>query len=130
MKLANLLPRSELVICFKCGSIETHTEQFLGNDPNTSDTYCFNCEDNANIKVFTTNGLDSEQIRDHFVQLEKDLIRRFSEIEVELEITKAIMPKIETLPQKWLKWNKLFPPEHPTNSLGIKIDPDFLDSPV
>ena len=96
MKLAELLPHSKLVICFKCGSIETHTERFMrdaeGDDPNTPDTYCFNCEDNVNIKVFITNGLYSEQLRNHFMQLEKDLIKDLSEVEVELEITKAIMP--------------------------------------
>ena len=95
MKLANWLPRSRLVICFKCGSIETHTERFIrnANDPNTLDTYCFNWEDNADIKVFTTNVLNPEQIRNHFIQLERNTIKELSETEVELEITKAIMPK-------------------------------------
>ncbi len=127
MKLANLLPRSELVICFKCGSIETHTERFM--EDATLDTYCFSCEDNANIKVFITNGLNSEQIRNHFMQLERkdrNMIKELSETEVELEITKAIMPT----GAKHMIPNDFLPLDQQTNSLGNKFDPDYLDSPV
>lgn len=109
MKLTDLLPRSNLVICFKCGSIETHTERFMkdADDPNTSDTYCFSCESNKNMKVFTTDGLNSEQIRNHFMHLKQERIKGLSEIEVELEITKAIMPVMKQDVKRGLSFLKM-----------------------
>lgn len=84
MKLAELLPCPSLIICARCGGIDVkimdwvdpNTEKLVGgaDDPDDLDTYCENCEDNTGIIVLTIRGL--------------------TEVEVELEITKAIMPKI------------------------------------
>lgn len=103
MKLVDLLPCPSLVICAKCGGvdvkimdwIEPNTEKFIGgaDDPDELDTYCETCQDNTGIVALAISGL--------------------TETEVELEITKAIMPKkaLHMIP------NDFLPLDQQTNSL-------------
>ena len=99
MKLASLLPSPSLVICAKCGGINVKIMDWIdpnrdivfggADDPQELDTYCEDCSDNTGIIAITTSGL--------------------TEVEVELAITKAIMPReltLATSPGLWISTRK------------------------